>query len=48
MEEKTKQRDQFVKRLKQDLDKHLDFDFNRPEMITAFLDKYWTYNVSTS
>lgn len=43
-QESVERRDQFVKRLKQDLDKHLDFDFTRPEMVAAFLDKYWNYN----
>ena len=39
--EKIEKRDNFVKLLKFDIDKHLDFDFTRPEMCTAFLDKYW-------
>lgn len=40
-QEKIQKRDNFVKILKQDLEKNLDFDFTRPEMITAFVDKYY-------
>lgn len=41
-QEKIQKRDNFVKILNQDLEKNLDFDFTRPEMITAFVDKYYT------
>ena len=40
-QEKIQKRDNFVKILNQDLEKNLDFDFTRPEMITAFVDKYY-------
>ena len=40
-QEKIQKRDDFLKILNQDLEKNLDFDFTRPEMIAAFVDKYY-------